>query len=63
MINRNTDGVGAALFKPGTGVPAHSISTFLAYRTVIAEVTAVLALPDAPLRSGRADLTEGTVAV
>ena len=29
MINRNTDGVGAAFFKPGTGVPAHSISTLL----------------------------------
>ena len=35
----------------------------LAYRTVVAEVTPVLALPDAPLRSGCADLAEGTVAV
>ena len=29
VINRNTDGVGAAFFKPGTGVPAHSIATLL----------------------------------
>jgi len=63
MINRNTDGVGAALVKAGTGIPAHSVSTFLADRTVVTKVTAVLALPDAPLRSGGADLTEGTVAV
>lgn len=63
MVHRNTDSVSAALLKSLTGVPALAVSALLAYGTVIAEVTSILALSDALLRSSGADLTEGTVAV
>ena len=41
----------------------HEVVSHLAYGTVVTEVTSVLALPDALLWPGGADLAEGTVAV